>query len=123
MRGLNQRRTVEVQLPSADEIPAAEAALRQRLDDSAEVTASPAEAMVRFQSTLTDADLSGLLAALIGSGVRVSQFRELQTDLEDAFMSVLKRHDDADDAGTTGSASGSSERADPTAAASTSVPK
>ncbi len=112
MRGLNQRRTVEVQLPSADEVPAAEAALRQRLDDSAEVTAAPAEAMVRFQSTLTDADLSGLLAALIGAGVRVSQFRELQTDLEDAFMSVLKRHDAADGVETTGSASGDSASGD-----------
>lgn len=131
MRGLNQRRTVEVQLPSADEIPAAEAALRQRLDASAEVTAAAAEAMVRFQSTLTDADLSGLLAGLVGSGVRVSQFRELQTDLEDAFMSVLKRHDgpgeaessescspgSASPAGSTGSGSTGSE-----SAASTSAP-
>jgi hypothetical protein len=36
-----------------------------------------------------------VLAGLVAGGVRVSQFRELQTDLEDAFMSVLQQHDGA----------------------------
>ena len=46
--------------------------------------------MLRFQSDKSEGELSALLATLIGEGIRVSQFRELQTDLEDAFLSVTR---------------------------------
>jgi ABC-2 type transport system ATP-binding protein len=59
------------------------------------VTVSPAEGMLRFETTRSDEQLSQVLAGLVAGGVRVSQFRELQTDLEDAFMSVLQQHDGA----------------------------
>ncbi len=91
MRKLNQRRTMEVQLPAGQDVAAAEQALRQQLDSASVVTASATEATLRFETTQTDDDLSQLLTSLVSAGVRISQFRELQTDLEDAFMSVMQQ--------------------------------
>ncbi len=91
MRNLNQRRTIEVQLPANQDLVEAERVLRNSLGETAVVTASPAEAMLRFETTQTDEELSQVLASLVAARVQVSQFRELQTDLEDAFMSVLQQ--------------------------------
>jgi len=93
MRNLSQRRTIEVQLPAGEDVSAAEQKLRAQLDATETVAASPAEAIFRFDTTRTDIELRQLLAALITSGVPISQFRELQTDLEDAFMSILQQQD------------------------------
>jgi len=91
MRNLNQRRTIEIQLPTGQELAVAEAAVRDRLGDDGSLAVSPAEGMLRFETTQTDDQLSDVLASLISAGVRICQFRELQTDLEDAFMSVLQQ--------------------------------
>lgn len=91
MRNISQRRTIEVQLPAGEDVSAAEQKLREQLQSTETVVASPAEAVLRFDTTRTDAQLRQLLAALINSGVPISQFRELQTDLEDAFMSILQQ--------------------------------
>lgn len=91
MRNLNQRRTIEVQLPANQDLVEAERVLRNSLGETAVVIASPAEAMLRFETTQTDEELSQVLASLVAARVQVSQFRELQTDLEDAFMSVLQQ--------------------------------
>ena len=92
MRGLSQRRTIEVQLPAGEDIQIAENRIRELLDPSEPVTASPAEGIVRFETTKTDGELSQVLLSVVSAGVRISQFRELQSDLEDAFMSVLQQH-------------------------------
>jgi ABC-2 type transport system ATP-binding protein len=34
--------------------------------------------------------MAGLLAALVSTGLGVTQFREVQTDLEDAFLTAAK---------------------------------
>ena len=56
-----------------------------------EVTASSAEGTVRFQTGKREEELAGVLTALIAAGIAVTQFREVQTDLEDAFMTVAKQ--------------------------------
>ncbi len=88
MRMVSQQRVIEVQLTSADEIDQAIAVIRKCIEPEAEVTGSPAEAIVRLRTSRSESELSGVLAKLINAGVRVSQFRELQTSLEDAFLSV-----------------------------------
>lgn len=93
MRNLNQRRTIEVQLAAQSDLAVGESVLKGCLGEQGAVTASPAEGMLRFETTRSDEQLSQVLAGLVAGGVRVSQFRELQTDLEDAFMSVLQQHD------------------------------
>jgi ABC-2 type transport system ATP-binding protein len=89
LQQVNQRRRFEVQLPPGDDPLAAETALRPRLgDDGASLRSSPTESVVRFESALPDAAVSELLTALVQAQIRVAQFRELQADLEDAFLSV-----------------------------------
>ena len=88
MRGLSQRRVMQVQLVSPDAVPRAASLLEDNLAPGDEVTPSPAEAEVRFTTTADDARLADLLSLLIGSGVAIAQWREVPLDLEDAFLSV-----------------------------------
>jgi ABC-2 type transport system ATP-binding protein len=92
MQSLNQRRTIEVQLPEGENLAAAQQAMREKLDVSESLTGSATEAILRFDTVRTDMQLSQLLSELIAAGVHVSQFRELHCDLEDAFMSILQQH-------------------------------
>jgi ABC-2 type transport system ATP-binding protein len=91
LQQVNQRRRFEVQLPPGDDPAAAEASLRGRLGaEGSSVQSSPAESVVRFESALSDAAVSELLTGLVQAQVRIAQFRELQADLEDAFLSVTQ---------------------------------
>jgi ABC-2 type transport system ATP-binding protein len=89
-RQLSQSRPMEVLLTRADQIDPVVEVVRKHLEEGAEVTASPAEAVVRFRTAKSEEDLAGLLAALVGAGLGVAQFREVQTDLEEAFMTVAR---------------------------------
>lgn len=89
-RQISQRRVIEVQLVSADQITAAVDVIRQHAEPGAEITPSPTEAIVRFRTAKRDAQLADLLAQLVGSQIVVTRFGELQTDLEDAFLSVTR---------------------------------
>ncbi len=92
MRRVQQERTIEVQLMSAEDLSTAAEAIRQFGDIATSVTESPAESVVRFRTQKPEEALGELLAHLIQRGVRVTQFRELQTDLEDAFLSVTREN-------------------------------
>lgn len=89
-RLVSQQRTIELQLVAADQVSAAAAIIRERIETGAEIVEAAAEGAVRFRTALREADLSGLLEQLIGKGIRVAQFRELQTDLEEAFMTFAR---------------------------------
>ena len=43
--------------------------------------------VVRFRTAVSEIELGKLLALLIEEGIPVTQFREVQTDLEEAYMS------------------------------------
>jgi ABC-2 type transport system ATP-binding protein len=90
MRRVTQQRRMEVQLPTSDRIEDAAMTLRSVAAEASEITTHPAEAVVRFRSTMDDAQMSEVLSGLVGAGIEVAQFRELQTDLEDAFLSVTR---------------------------------
>ncbi|MFH1920341.1 MAG: ABC transporter ATP-binding protein [Planctomycetota bacterium] len=92
-RRVGQRRTIEVQLATADQIGSTVHEIERCVGDDAEATGSPAEAVVRFQFRGTESELGELLAWLVGAGVRVTQFRELGTDLEDAFLSIVQNNE------------------------------
>ncbi len=100
MRDIQQRRTFEIQLVESDQVdPTADAVKKWMAggDHDSEVTAAPAETMVRFTTSLSDREITPLLAHLVGGGQPIAQFREIPTDLEDAFLSVASdHHDDAD---------------------------
>ena len=87
-RQVTQLRSIEIQLASAEQVAAAAGLIRRSLEaeDGAEVIESPAEACVRFRTHRQESELADLLADLVGGGIPVTQFRELQTDLEEAFL-------------------------------------
>lgn len=87
---VSQQRTIEAQLTSVDQISAAAVIIRRGIESDAEVVESPAEAAVRFRTARPEAQLAELLTQLIQGGIRVNQFREVQTDLEEAFMSFAR---------------------------------
>ena len=96
MRQIQQRRTFEVMLLEETAlIPVAEtlqAWLGEKEGELApkgnEITQSDTERIVRFTTALTDEQLSPLLGQLIAAGETILQFREVTTDLEDAFLHV-----------------------------------
>jgi ABC-2 type transport system ATP-binding protein len=89
-RQLNQLRTMEVLLTGAGNIDRVESAVKSAIEPGAEITSSPAEFAVRFRTARTDEQLTSLLSGLVSSNLGVAQFREVQTDLEEAFMTVAK---------------------------------
>ena len=93
-RQLSQLRPMEILLTRVGEADRVMDVVRRHVEPGAEVTASPAEAAVRFRTAKTEDDLAGLLADLVGAGLGVAQFREVQTDLEEAFMTVARSTDD-----------------------------
>jgi ABC-2 type transport system ATP-binding protein len=89
-RQLSQLRPMEVLLTAACQLDAVADVVRRHIEPGAEITSSPAEAVVRFRTAKREEELAGLLTALVAAGLGVTQFREVQTDLEEAFMSVAR---------------------------------
>lgn len=89
-RQLRPQRPMEVFLAQADGVDRVVALLRNHIEPGAEITASPAEAVVRFRTARREEELTGLLEALVAARVGVTQFREVQTDLEEAFMTLAR---------------------------------
>jgi ABC-2 type transport system ATP-binding protein len=90
-RSVRQVRTIEVLLARADQIDQATQVLRAAIEPGMEVVGSPAEYTVRYQTGKREEELAGVLTSLVSASVAVTQFREVQTDLEDAFMTVAKQ--------------------------------
>jgi ABC-2 type transport system ATP-binding protein len=89
-RQLQQLRPMEVLLTRPEQLDRAAEVIRGHIESGAEITASQAEAVVRFRTARREEQLAGLLTALVSAGVEVAQFREVQTDLEEAFLTVAR---------------------------------
>ncbi|MFM8286107.1 MAG: ABC transporter ATP-binding protein [Planctomycetaceae bacterium] len=92
-RQVSQRRLVEIQVPESQ---VAEVARQTQalVEADAQVEPLPGEGLVRLTTSLNEEGLAQLLRKLVQGGLPISQFREVQTDLEDAFMKFAR-----DDAG------------------------
>jgi ABC-2 type transport system ATP-binding protein len=77
---------MEVLLTDAGQIGKAVDVVRTYVEPGAEITSSVEEAVVWFRTARREEDLARLLAALVKGGLGVAQFREVATDLEEAFM-------------------------------------
>ena len=96
MRQIQQRRTFEVMLLEETALVPVAQTLRAWLGEQEgdlapkgnEITKSETERIVRFSTALTDEQLAPLLGQLIAGGETILQFREVTTDLEDAFLHV-----------------------------------
>ncbi len=87
---VSQRRTLEVHLGTAKHVAAAAKIIRKSVEPEAEVVESPTEATVRFRTAQSEENLGKILRRLVKVGVFVTQYREVQTDLEEAFMSFTQ---------------------------------
>ena len=92
MARINQRRTFEIQLLDAEMIESVRQSVVESLVAGPEdgVIGSATECVVRFKTDRADDQLAQLLAHLVDRGIRVAQFREVPTDLEDAFLTVTR---------------------------------
>ena len=88
MRNVSQERALEIQLEDETGLGRAAQLVRELVEPGADVEESPLEAIVRFRTSKSEKEMGMLLSKLIESGVAVTQFREIPTDLEDAFLSV-----------------------------------
>lgn len=89
-RQLSPLRTLEVQLVNAADVERTAEQIRRHVGPETEVNASAAESVVRFRTAMADEELAKLLTALVAAGLGIAQFREEQTDLEEAFLTVAK---------------------------------
>ncbi|MBI3862703.1 MAG: ABC transporter ATP-binding protein [Planctomycetia bacterium] len=89
-RQISQRRTIEAHLIGAAQISAAAAIIRDAIEPQADVVEAVAEEAIRFRTAIPESELGELLAQLVRGGIRIVQFREVQTDLEEAFMSFAR---------------------------------
>jgi len=88
MRTVTQERLIEVQLATNDQLAQATEVVALQAGSGVEVTTSTAECMIRFRTRMTEDAAGDLLARLVQAGVRVNQFREVQADLEETFLTI-----------------------------------
>ncbi len=96
MRHVSQQRTIEVQLSENERLDRVCEIVREQTGPDTEISQSPSEAVVRFRTTKTEKELGGLLASLVNAQIDVTQFREIVSDLEDAFLSVTRNSQGSD---------------------------
>ena len=95
MTQVRQKRMIEVQIASSEQIESTTIALREALDEKVKIVPSATESIVRFETSRSDDGLGEVLAQLVHKNIRVTQFREVPSDLEDAFLSVTQSVEDA----------------------------
>ncbi len=101
MRDVQQRRTFEVLLLGEDQVDRVAKIITQWLVErpgavdvqASDVSPSKTESVVRFRTSLNDRTVAPLLTRLVNEGETIVQFREVPTDLEDAFLSVANAGD------------------------------
>lgn len=93
-RQVGQQRIIEIQLNDDNDLKRTIEIARKSADLDDDVTGSETESIVRLRTRRRDSELGDVLATLVREGISVTQFRELQTDLEDAFLSVTKEEEE-----------------------------
>lgn len=89
-RELSQRRTIEIQYLTSDDIQKSGQRVRSFLESDAETTVSETESIIRCRTSANDEQMFDLLRQLITAGDKVAQFREVAGDLEEAFVSAAR---------------------------------
>ena len=96
MKQVTQSRLLEVQLNDAEQVEAAADVLRRFAGAEADVQVSLSERTVRVPTSRAEDEWTQVIGQLVSAGIRFSQFREIQTDLEDAYLSVTEPSSKAD---------------------------
>ena len=88
MRRLCPLRSYEIQLVNPEQLDRAAEVLGKVLRSSEPISISRAERVLRFPTVRSEIELSQLLHGVVNDNILVSQFREVTSDLEDAFLSL-----------------------------------
>lgn len=87
MQDLCPLRNYEVQLVQDGDIDNASRVLKESLGE-VEISVSKQERTLRFPTADSEQALATMLNSLVTNGIQVAQYREVASDLEDAFLSV-----------------------------------
>ncbi|MFN7733809.1 MAG: ABC transporter ATP-binding protein [Pirellula sp.] len=90
MATLCPQRSYEIQLVHEADLARAQSLLASQLSESEPIASSQRERVLRFPTNRSESELAEILHSLVSSGVRISQYREVASDLEDAFLTVAK---------------------------------
>lgn len=90
MKQVSQLRLLEIQLTSDENFGVVRDILGEFQPDQKQIEISRAEKIVRFRTKLTEQDWPRIIQTLVDKKIGFSQFREIQTDLEDAYLSVTR---------------------------------
>ena len=88
MRTLCPLRSYEVQLVLPEQLDGAVAILGKTLGATEPISISRTERILRFPTVRSENELALVLQGLVAENIAVSQFREVTSDLEDAFLSI-----------------------------------
>ena len=88
MRRLCPLRSYEVQLAMPEQLDRAAEILGKILRTTEPITLSRTERVLRFPTVRSENELAQVLQGLVADNISVSQFREVTSDLEDAFLSI-----------------------------------
>ena len=92
-RQLSPLRTMEVLLTREASVGRAAEIIARHIEAGGEVTPAPTELAVRYRTAKSEEALAAMLGELVVAGLGVTQFREVQTDLEEAFMTAARAGD------------------------------
>ncbi len=90
LRQVNQKRVWEIILTDVEKLDSLQKFLSEHLEDEASLKPSEAEMTIRFQSSANDEEVQKILSLIVAQQFPVVQLREVQTDLEDTFMTVTQ---------------------------------
>lgn len=93
MGRLCPQRNYEVQLATDELLADARNTLSSLLQNNEEISVSEAERTLRFPTTRSESELADVLRQMVQAGMKVTQFREVTSDLEDAFLTVAASTD------------------------------
>lgn len=99
MQELCPVRSYEIQLVHESDLDrAAEviASVNSAAESKHQIEKSVQERTIRFPTSSTETELSGVLGRLVQANVAVAQFREVASDLEDAFLQVANAQSSAE---------------------------
>jgi ABC-2 type transport system ATP-binding protein len=90
MKTFTQLRWLEIQTADASTLAQTKEIIKPFASDEANISISEPESSLRFGTLTLEEGWGNMLNALVTAGIKVTQFREIQTDLEDAFLSVTR---------------------------------
>ncbi len=88
METVRQNRLLEIGLSDLSHADKAKSAIKKFVVDGTEVEYSEAERAIRFRTEIVENQWHEMISSLVSEGITINQFREIQSDLEDAFLTV-----------------------------------